>query len=862
MIQVPNKIGFHTGPGGNPTGLGDWMRALDKARIPFCLKSVDHYGTIFEAQELMKVSDVPHVLIFRLVRNDEYDYDVPPYKDPKYANDPEGGAEYHWAKTLAKLPPEFDRERVWLEPINEVDKDLCDWLGRFAVRTADLAQQEGMKVTLFAWSSGEPEPQGWETPGMLAYLRLCAERPQQAAVSLHEYSYVEADIFDQFPFKIGRIQYLFSTADKHNIPRPRVHITEWGWTLNSVAVPEKAIPDIRKVGELYARFPEVEGAAIWYLGPGFEGIADKAQKLIKPVTDFTLTEKFEVEESSAVIDELPPIGDWQQYGDDDMSCDPRVPYARKYLIAPQDATLARWLEICAAAFAGRNTVSFSNDDGGHAPGVSSNENVLYDIPADKQAEFLAWYEENYPETAVSFADGQPAPTPPAAKIALVYRPCDTQFINQYFGANPQNYPLTPGHEGLDYAVVKNAPFYAAAPGTVVHASDRRWSSDAASDYGWHVVIQHEGGYATVYAHARPDLPVVVGQQVAAGEIVGYSGNTGKTTGYHEHFTLLDQTGTIDPNNGYPTWTYGRPVDPWPFVEGKPAPVQPAPAPSPTLKYSGPAVTFAPALHQPGSDWMWQQGNIQGMFSLLNIPVKWLSDGVNSDYFTQFNRPQFHLVRLNWKTSTYKTPAEAWAEIRDGALRFYGKGARKFEALNEPNLPQEGLGIAWPDGDAFGRWLADLIVLAKAEMPDAKFYFPGMSPGVPWTNQFSFTDKAWPHVAQHCYGFCLHAYTGITNDAMSAAADIVKQVKEAQNYKWLDRPLVVSEASVNRAPDGATNAEIAAYKAAVYRGVEKELVMVPGIEAVCWFVSHWNAPPEQQAHKESWLEIGLAEVYKG
>ncbi|MCA9956331.1 MAG: hypothetical protein KC434_16495, partial [Anaerolineales bacterium] len=159
MVKVPNKIGFHTGPGGNPTGIGDWMRALDKARIPFCLKSADHYGPIFEAQEIMKKSGVPHLLIFRLSDNhSEYTYDTPPYKDPKYVNDPEGGAEKHWRKTVAKLPPEFDKKRVWLEVINEVDKNLCDWLGRFAVRIAYLAQRDGYKVSLFSWSGGEPEP--------------------------------------------------------------------------------------------------------------------------------------------------------------------------------------------------------------------------------------------------------------------------------------------------------------------------------------------------------------------------------------------------------------------------------------------------------------------------------------------------------------------------------------------------------------------------------------------------------------------------------------------------------------------------------------------------------------------------------
>jgi hypothetical protein len=311
MKKVPSKIGFHTGPGGNPSGIGDFMRKLDKARIPFCLKSVDHYGPIFEAQEIMKQSGVPHILIFRLSDrhgpDDNYKYDTPPYKDPQFVDDPEGGAEKHWRKTMAKLPPEFDKERVWLEVVNEVDRNLCDWLGRFAVRIANLAQRDGYKVSLFAWSGGEPEPSGWETPGMLKYLRLCGQRSQQAAIALHEYSFVESDIFHQFPFKIGRFQYLFQVCDRHNIPRPTVHITEWGWTLDTVPVPERAIEDIRKVGELYARFPEIEGAAIWYLGPGFAGIANKAQRLIKPVTEFTLRHRFEVPEGSGTIN-VPEIG--------------------------------------------------------------------------------------------------------------------------------------------------------------------------------------------------------------------------------------------------------------------------------------------------------------------------------------------------------------------------------------------------------------------------------------------------------------------------------------------------------------------------------------------------------------------------
>ncbi|MCA9986951.1 MAG: hypothetical protein KDE59_21730 [Anaerolineales bacterium] len=289
-----SKIGFHLGPGGNPTGIGNYMRALDRASIPFTLKSVDHYGPCFEAANLARQSGIRHNIIFRLStagQGQSYDFDVPPYKDPRFLNDPEGAASQHWARTKARLPQEFDKS-VWIEPINEVDKNLCGWLGRFAVRIADLAHEDGCRVALFAWSSGEPERAGWEHPAMLAYLRLCAERPEQAAIALHEYGYEQADLFAEFPYRLGRFQLLFDVCDRHNIPRPTTFITEWGWTLNHVPTPELALPAIRRAAELYAPYPEIRGAALWYLGAGWSGLANKAQKLITPITQLTLTDIF------------------------------------------------------------------------------------------------------------------------------------------------------------------------------------------------------------------------------------------------------------------------------------------------------------------------------------------------------------------------------------------------------------------------------------------------------------------------------------------------------------------------------------------------------------------------------------------
>ncbi len=65
-ITVRNKIGFHTGPAGNRTGInrGGFMERLTQARIPFMLKSVDDYGPCFEAVEHIQKSGVPHMSSF------------------------------------------------------------------------------------------------------------------------------------------------------------------------------------------------------------------------------------------------------------------------------------------------------------------------------------------------------------------------------------------------------------------------------------------------------------------------------------------------------------------------------------------------------------------------------------------------------------------------------------------------------------------------------------------------------------------------------------------------------------------------------------------------------------------------------
>ena len=280
------KIGFHTGVGGNRMGLGEWMERLDAAGVPFFIKSVDDTGPLLEAQAIVRNSDTPHVLVFRRSGNA---YDTPNYDLP-----PEEAARQHWQLHMEGFPPELDPSLIWLETINEVDKSRSEWLGRFALETARLAMADGFRWAAFGWSSGEPEVSDWQTPSMAAFLRLAATSPDRLAIALHEYSYNANAIADQYPFKVGRFLQLYQVTDQMGLVRPTVLITEWGWEYQTVPSTEQALRDIDWAATLYAPYPEVKGAAIWYLGNGFGDIAHQAQKLIRPVTEYSLGTYFAI----------------------------------------------------------------------------------------------------------------------------------------------------------------------------------------------------------------------------------------------------------------------------------------------------------------------------------------------------------------------------------------------------------------------------------------------------------------------------------------------------------------------------------------------------------------------------------------
>ena len=118
------------------------------------------------------------------------------------------------------------------------------------------------------------------------------------------------------------------------------------------------------------------------------------------------------------------------------------------------------------------------------------------------------------------------------------------------------------HYGQDFAAATGTPIYAAAAGTVVEADctspfcDRPGSVDATGSpvtpgCGWTIKILHSDHVATTYCHASA-LAVQAGQTVNGGQVIGWVGSTGNSTGPHLHFQIhvgappIDSSTTVDP----------------------------------------------------------------------------------------------------------------------------------------------------------------------------------------------------------------------------------------------------------------------------------------------------------------------------
>lgn len=95
------------------------------------------------------------------------------------------------------------------------------------------------------------------------------------------------------------------------------------------------------------------------------------------------------------------------------------------------------------------------------------------------------------------------------------------------------------HKGLDFTAPQGTPIYATGDGVV------KMSGFSEGGYGNHVVINHGYGYETLYGH-MVRIKARAGQRVKRGEVIGWVGSTGKSTGPHCHYEVHINGNEVDP----------------------------------------------------------------------------------------------------------------------------------------------------------------------------------------------------------------------------------------------------------------------------------------------------------------------------
>ncbi len=171
---------------------------------------------------------------------------------------------------------------------------------------------------------------------------------------------------------------------------------------------------------------------------------------------------------------------------------------------------------------------------------------------EKMSEVLVTYEDGI-ETGREVLSAVITKEPVAEQVGIgTYSPQPDSEDTIFAGNGKFGWPVNGGyisdpyisdrnHKGLDIAAPYGTEIYAAGSGTVTTAG---WNSGG---YGNYVVIEHEDGYSTVYGHCSR-LIVSADQVVEKGQLIGYVGSTGNSTGNHLHFEVRVNNICTDPGN--------------------------------------------------------------------------------------------------------------------------------------------------------------------------------------------------------------------------------------------------------------------------------------------------------------------------
>ncbi|MEL7487576.1 MAG: peptidoglycan DD-metalloendopeptidase family protein, partial [Pseudomonadota bacterium] len=129
----------------------------------------------------------------------------------------------------------------------------------------------------------------------------------------------------------------------------------------------------------------------------------------------------------------------------------------------------------------------------------------------------------------------------SAKRLLMKTPIDGARLSSGFGT--RRHPILgyrKAHKGVDFAAPRGTPIYAAGDGVVERAN--RYGS-----FGNYIRIRHSSGYKTAYAHLKGfRRGVRAGKRVRQGDVIGYVGTTGRSTGPHLHYEVIKNGKHVNP----------------------------------------------------------------------------------------------------------------------------------------------------------------------------------------------------------------------------------------------------------------------------------------------------------------------------
>jgi murein DD-endopeptidase MepM/ murein hydrolase activator NlpD len=188
---------------------------------------------------------------------------------------------------------------------------------------------------------------------------------------------------------------------------------------------------------------------------------------------------------------------------------------------------------------------------GASPAFANASAASADIAApvrDAKASGISGSDEQFKQlfsTWQSLDNGGPAttvssPIAPTMGVSIPSRaPLAAATTTSSYGM--REHPVLGGmkaHKGIDLAAPVGTPVYATADGTVERA-------DWFSSYGLYVAIEHGSDLETRYAHMSR-LAVAAGQHVRKGQIIGYVGTTGRSTGPHLHYEVRVGGAAVNP----------------------------------------------------------------------------------------------------------------------------------------------------------------------------------------------------------------------------------------------------------------------------------------------------------------------------